>query len=610
MLAERVKAGNLPPVDQRLPEKPFVVKPEKVGVYGGNWRMVAPNVDTAGLVRTVNYENLVQWNLEWTGVLPNVEERWEVNKDATEFTFYLRKGMRWSDGEPFTAEDIVFWREVLADKDLTPLPPREMKAGGKLVQVSKVDATTVKFSFAKPYGLFLEVLATPLASAITMIPKHYAKQYTPKYTDKKKLDEVIKAEGFRTAGELFAARVGTVITSGGEGPWQVAGRPTIRPWVVEQPFSSRATQIILTRNPYYWKVDTLGQQYPYIDKVTISILSDVGAMVLKAANGEIDYESRHFNTLENKAVLFDNQKRGDYHFQDLTDAGNNKVDIYVNMTHKDKAMRRVFQSKDFRIGLSYAINRQEIIDTVYLGQGRPFQCAPLEGTPFYNKQLATQYTEYDVKKANEHLDKAGLDKRDANGMRLRPDGKPFAFVLEATVVPNKDLVDVANMLVRYWRAVGITVQAKPEDRTLLYQRKDANDLDAMLWFGEGGVDPISDPRSYFPNRLESPYGIAWSHWYMGTGSEFAEEPPMEVRTLMDLYDRLSAIADKASRAKLMNELLQRAADLFLCIGVTTPPNLYGIIKNALQNVPSRQIYSYNYPTPAPAHSFTWFFSKQ
>jgi peptide/nickel transport system substrate-binding protein len=194
-------------------------------------------------------------------------------------------------------------------------------------------------------------------------------------------------------------------------------------------------------------------------------------------------------------------------------------------------------------------------------------------------------------------------------MRLRPDGKPFAFILEVTVVPNKDLVDVANMLVKYWRAVGINVQAKPEDRTLLYQRKDANDLDAMLWFGEGGVSPISDPRSYFPNRLESPYGIAWSHWYMGTGSEFAEEPPPEIRKVMDLYDRLSATADKATQTKLMKELLQRAADLFLCIGVTTPPNLYGIVKNTLQNVPSRQIFSYNYPTPAPANPFTWFFSK-
>src|SRR5262249_10936013 len=184
-------------------------------------------------------------------------------------------------------------------------------------------------------------------------------------------DAMVKAEGFHTVGELFLAKVGSASGFDSPAPWAVPGFPTIRPWMVEQPFSSKATRIVLTRNPYYWKVDTRGQQYPYIDRVTVTLLSDPGAMVLRAANGEIDYESRHFNTLDAKAVLFDSQKKGNYHFQDLIDAGNNKAIVYVNMTHKTPAMRKVFQSKDFRIGLSYAINRQEIIDTVYVGQGKP-----------------------------------------------------------------------------------------------------------------------------------------------------------------------------------------------------------------------------------------------
>lgn len=608
MLAELVKAGKLPPVDQRLPEKPFVVKPDQVGVYGGNWRMVAPNVDIAGLERTVNYENLVVWNLTWSGILPSVAERWEVSTDATQFTFHLRRGMKWSDGQPFTADDIVFWGEVLADKRLTPTPPGVMVAGGQVVKVSRVDDTTVKFSFAKPYGLFLQVLATPAASVMTMMPKHYSRQFMPKYADPKKLDAMVKAEGFHTVGELFLAKAGSASGFDSPAPWAVPGTPTIRPWMVEQPFSSKATRIVLTRNPYYWKVDTRGQQYPYIDRVTVTLLSDVGAMVLRAANGEIDYESRHFNTLDSKAVLFDNQKKGNYHFQDLIDAGNNKAIVYVNMTHKNPAMRKIFQSKDFRIGLSYAINRQEIIDTVYVGQGKPFQPAALEGTPLYNKQLATQYTEYDPKRANEYLDKTGLDKRDASGMRLRPDGRPFSFVLEVTATPNKDLVDVANMLTKYWRAVGLNVQAKPEDRTLLYERKNSNELDAMMWFGEGGANPISDPRSYFPYSLESSWAIAWAHSYMGTGSEFAEEPPAEIKRLTDLYRRVEATADKTTQLKLMKELLQGTADLFPAIGICTPPNLYGIVKNTLRNVPATQIYSWAYPTPAPANTFTWFFS--
>ena len=189
---------------------------------------------------------------------------------------------------------------------------------------------------------------------------------------------------------------------------------------------------------------------PYIDRLTYTVYSDASAMLLKATNGEIDLQMRHFNTLTNKAVLADNMKKGDYSFIDLTPMISNKVVVHLNLTDKDPVLRQIFQSKDFRIGLSYAIKRQEIIDTVYVGQGSPAQPAPLAGTPFYNKQLATQYIEYDVKKANESLDKV-LPNKDANGMRLRPDGKPLTFVIE---VSNslQDQVDAGNMIAKYWQA--------------------------------------------------------------------------------------------------------------------------------------------------------------
>jgi peptide/nickel transport system substrate-binding protein len=609
MLSEQVKAGKLPPIDERLPVNPMVVTATEVGQYGGNWRMgLRGGTDDASFIRTIAYEPLLRWGINWDKVEPNLAEKWEVSPDAKEYTLYLRKGVKWSDGEPFTVDDILFWWEDVANnKDLAGSPPGWMKAGKDFATVTKVDDYTVKFAFTSPYGLFEQYLASVDARTILCFPKHFAQQFHPKYTEQAKLDASAKEAGFATWVELFRGKVANTPDCGGTGKWAVAGRPTLDAWMVEEPYSGNATQVTFVRNPYYWKVDQNGQQYPYIDKLTFGVYQDIPAILLKATNGEIDFQMRHFNTLDNKAVLFDNQKNGDYRFFTLKEAGNNKLIVMMNMTHKDPAMREVIGNKDFRIGMSYAINRQEIIDTVYVGQGKPAQPAPLEGTPFYNEKLATQYIEYDVAKANEYLDKV-MPKKDANGMRLRPDGKPFVMVVEIANA-NKDQVDAGNMLAKYWKEVGVNVEAKPEDRSLMYTRKDANDLDAMLWGGEGGVNPMMDPRSYFPNGTESAYAVAWALWYQGTTSEFAEEPPAEVKAIMDKFETVKTTPGFENQVKVMNELLEMSAEQFFSIGILTPPDGYGIAKNNMKNVPDEMINSWAYPTPAPRNVFTFFFAK-
>jgi peptide/nickel transport system substrate-binding protein len=212
-----------------------------------------------------------------------------------------------------------------------------------------------------------------------------------------------------------------------------------------------------------------------------------------------------------------------------------------------------------------------------------------------------------VKKANEYLDKV-MPKKDANGMRLRPDGKPFSFVLEIANA-NVAEVDAGNMLAKYWKAVGVAVESKPEDRSLMYQRKDSNDLDAMIWAGEGGMNPMMDPRNYFPYSTESAYAVAWALWYAGSTTAIAEEPPADVKKLMDLFNKVKTTPGFDAQVKVMNELLQLSADQFFCLGISTPPDLYGIAKNNFQNVPKRMINSWPYPTPAPANVFTFFFAK-
>ncbi|HEX2994299.1 MAG TPA: ABC transporter substrate-binding protein [Anaerolineales bacterium] len=605
-LADMVEAGKLPPIEERLPVNPLVVEAAEVGQYGGTWRMgMRGGTDDVSFYRILGYETLVRWTPAWDSIIPNIAESWEISDDATEYTFHLREGIKWSDGEPFTADDIDFWfNDVVSNTDLQATMPAWLTSGGKPVKFEKVDDYTVKFIFEVPNGLFLQNLASPDARSLTNVPKHYAIQYHAKYVDQAKLETMLKEGGYTAWKDMFVAKV-VQADGGGMGPYSVAARPTLFAWMVEEPFSGNATQVTLVRNPYYWKVDQSGQQYPYIDKLVYGVYQDIPSMLLKGLNGEIDFQMRHFNTLLNKAVLYDNMVTGDYHLFNLKEAGSNTNVIMLNLNHKDPVMREILQNKDFRIGLSYAINRQEIINTVYVTVGKPSQPAAQEGTPFYNEQLATQYIEYDVDKANEYLDKV-LPEKNADGIRLRPDGKPMTIVIEIANAFTQQ-VDTGNLIAKYWNAVGILTEAKSEDRSLMYENKNNYLHDAYIWGGEGGVNPILDPRNFFPNGNESGYAVGWAAWYQNPADPLAIEPPAEIKAMFDKYNEVKAQTTWEGQVEKMNELLQMTADFFPCIGISTVPPSYGVAKNNMHNVPTEMINSWSYPTPAPINPFTFFF---
>ena len=155
MLSELVKAGTLPPVDQRLPEVPLVVKPlESVGTYGGQWRTGTIERNGNDLFRNIGYEQLMRYTPTYDAVIPNVAESVVANDEGSEYTFTLRKGLKWSDGTPFTTDDVVFWYEdVLMNAEVTPTPPR------LAFTITKVDDVTFKWTFEAPNGLFLKDVA-------------------------------------------------------------------------------------------------------------------------------------------------------------------------------------------------------------------------------------------------------------------------------------------------------------------------------------------------------------------------------------------------------------------------------------------------------------------
>ncbi len=605
-LAEAVASGDLPPLAERLPVNPKVVTPlEGVGQYGGTWRMgLRGGQDTALLTRTLSYEHLVRWTADWTDIEPNIAEAFEASEDATVFTFHLREGMKWSDGEPFTADDIVFWYEdILLDEEygaVNPIPTW-LQAGGETVVVEKVDDYTVTFTFSAPNGLFIQRLATPDGATITRWPKHYLQQFHPKYNTTN-LDELIAEAEATDWINLMQLKGGGVPGTPYDARYQNGDLPSLNPWILTVPYGA-GTQVVAERNPYYWKVDTEGRQLPYIDRLVYDVGEDVEVLVLKALNGEIDMQDRHIATLSNKAVFVDNMEQGDYHFFDTIPSSMNEVAIAFNLTHKDPVKREIFQNKDFRIALSHAINRQEIIDVVYVGQGEPYQLAPRPTSPFYNERLAKQYTEYDPDLANEILDGI-FPEKNADGIRLGPDGNPISFPvdIDSTQQPR---IDTMELVERYWAAVGIDIQLNTIDRSLLYTRKDSNEHDVALWGGDGGLDVILEPRWYFPFSGESLYAEAWQSWFNNPTGEGAltppEEPPAGPKEQMALYEQIKSTGDAQQQTELMKQILEIAADEFYAIGITLPAPGYGVVKNGFHNVLSPMPGAWLYPNPAPAN---------
>ncbi len=605
-LAEQVAAGSLPPLEERLPANPKVVTPvEGVGQYGGTWRMgLNGGQDNALLTRTMAYEHLVRWTPDWTAIEPNIAESYEVNAEATEYTFKLREGMKWSDGEPFTADDLVFWYEdIVQNEEYGAAHPQGnwLQAGGETVAVEKVDDYTVKLIFAAPNGLFLQRLATPDGAELTRWPKHYCSQFHPDYNadNIEALATEAQADGWVNLMEL---KCGGVPGTPYDARWQNSELPTLYPWVLTTAYGA-GTQVVGQRNPYYWKVDTEGRQLPYIDQLRYEVGENVDVLVLKALNGEIDMQDRHIASLPNKSVFFDNMEQGDYRFFETIPSSMNNTIIALNLTHKDPMKREMYQTKDFRIALSQAINRQEIIDVVFVGQGEPYQLAPRPTSPFFNETLAKQYTEYDPDAANALLDGLYPDKN-ADGIRIGPDGNPITIVVDVTSNQQSN-IDAMGLVEGYWAAIGIDLQLNSIDRSLLYTRKDSNEHDATIWGGDGGLDVILEPRWYFPYSSESLYAEAWQTWFNNPSGEGAltqpEEPPAGPKRQMELYEQIKSTGDADEQAALMAEILEIAADEFYAIGIALGPNGYGIVRNNFHNVPKIFPGSWLYPNPAPTN---------
>lgn len=598
MLAERVAAGELPPVNERLPVNPLVVEPhERIGQYGGTLRTGMLGSIRLELFHLTGYDSLVRWTPDFSGeVIPNVAESFEVSEDGREFTFRLREGMRWSDGHPFTADDILFWYEhVVMNTALTPVPPIWLAPRGEPLAVEKLDDYTVVFRFASANGLFLKHLASHLGHVVTSHPRHYLEQFHAEF-NQETLDWLVREAGFTEWAQLFLHKADRTVNH---------ELPTLNAWRLVSP-GGAVTQLTLERNPFYWKVDPKGNQLPYIDRVVFPVFETVETLLLQALAGNLDFQWLHVTTLDNKPVFFDNAERGDYRFFELIPAWSTATTIKLNLNHQDPVKREVFNNKDFRIGLSHAINRQEIVDLIHLGQSKPWQDAPREGSAFFDEAFAKQFIEYDPELANKYLDRV-LPERDAQGFRLLPDGRRMTITFE---IPVGALLQINTLEVvkDHWAAVGVELLIHTMETSLFTVRMNGNEWDATAHTGGGamGANVLLDPRNFFPWSIHpSSFAPLWTHWY--NRDPRGEEPPEEVKRQMSLYDQIMATTDPDQQKALMKELLEIAKEQFYVIGISLQPNLFGIARNNLHNIPDSMARTVFFRDPGPTNPEQWFF---
>lgn len=544
-----VDSGDLPPVEARLPEEPLVDNPfESVGKYGGTLRlgMVSGSTYYPATVYLADY----MLGLDRAGqeIVPNIAKEFEFSNDKKTLTLHLRKGMKWSDGDPFDATDIMFWYEAgLLNDELLPVKPSWLRPGGTLVEVQRIDDYTVSFTFGVPYETILYYIGSAgfsggqgIALGGIFSPEHYMKQFHIDYNSK--ANELAKQEGYDNWNQLFKAKDRSDIIQ------QAVGTPTTQPWVIRNVLPEGA---VYDRNPYYYKVDTAGNQLPYIDTVRASHFTDHEAMVLATVTGKYDYMDWG-TKFEDVPVLKENEEKGNYVTFMTEDLWGSHSAYYFNQTYEeDPALGELLRNKKFRQALSIAINRDEINSIVVAGQGIVRQATANPEVPFFEQRWADAWAQYDVDKANSMLDEIGLDKRDSDGFRLMPDGEPLSLQINHPLASGSRISN-DEMVRDYWNKVGVRTQVKPMDRAYMVEVYRANQAQVNSWIFSGSSTAalLKGGNGYLSSG--NFWGQTYKQWWNTKASDAPQgvEPPEVVKRLFTLMEQVPVLVGEEKEAAL------------------------------------------------------------
>ena len=591
MFAEKVKNGELPPVEERLPKEPFVVTTyDEIGTYGGTLRGISISYESGtSEIMSWRQVNMVRFDDDCSTIVPNVAKEWKWNDDFTEILFRLRQGHRWSDGEPFTVDDVVFWMDdIILNEEIhkaTPSPWGEVGAS-----VEKIDDVTVKFKFDTPFTGLLYYLGGGGSYFVPWAPQHFFEQYHIKYNPNAN-EEAIK-NGFDNWVQQFSSywnKWKDAIVSSAYG----LEVPTLGSHILlKEPTTQRR---VFVANPYYFKVDTAGNQLPYIDYHDERFL-EKQLWPLEIMNGNVDQKAQNM-PLNIFPVLKEEETKGDYALQ--LPLGMVGPTFIFNMTDKDPVLRKIYGDIRFRYAMSLAINRGEVNETLFLGLGTPEQALP-QNVPYVTEEDKKFMTEYDPERANELLDEMGLEKG-ANGMRIRSDGKPLTILWEYTLQYVWS-PEFPALIAEYWQDVGVNVLLKEINTQLSREKQASNTLDITSeWMAPYEPSMISSPQLFVvPYASFWPImGVPWMDWKTSDGKS-GEEPPSWVKRLWEIAEEFKTTVPGSERyMELGKEMIAINRENLVVIGTLGEIPLITVVNNRMGNVPEWKInttyYGYAYP---------------
>jgi peptide/nickel transport system substrate-binding protein len=554
----------------------------ELGQRGGDLRMLVSRTRDTRLLHVYGNARLVGYNRDLEFV-PDILAEFTVEEGRI-FTFRLREGHRWSDGQPFTTEDLRFyWEDIATNEALSPVgPPVNLLVDGQPPIVEVLDELTIRYTWPSPNPFFLSDIAAASATFI-YAPAHYLKQFHQKYVDAAELERLVREDNARDWAQLFLRRERM-------SQFDNPDLPTLQPWRLVTP--SPAERFIAERNEYFHRIDANGVQLPYIDRVVLDVV-DSNLIPIKTGAGDTDLQSRGL-AFRDYTFLRESEPRSGLQVRLWRQARGAHLALYPNLNAADETWRKLFRDVRFREALSIAIDREALSQYLYFGLATPANNTLLQESPLYSPEIANACLGHDVVRANALLDELGLDKRNARGVRLLPDGRPLELVVE-TAGEDSEQADVLELVRDDFAEIGFAIHTRPTEREVLRNRIFSGEALMTIWYGlENGV-PTADmsPKEFVPvSQYDQPQWPMWGQHFetKGAAGEAPDDPVAQ--RLLELFGEWRRATDRATREAVWTEILELYAPQCFTIGLVANVLQPVAVRKTLHNVPEEAIYNW------------------
>ncbi len=602
MLGERVAAGELPPVEDRLPSTPKVIPVvDGIGSYGGTLRFgdIGERLDEGLRIR---HTGLFRYNFTASVYQADLAESWEWSNENRTLTIKLREGLKWSDGDDFNTEDFRWhWEDIMNDPDISPNGPGGFwRPGGEVATFEVIDDTTFSYTWAIPYPIAMDSFGRTHFSSDNSLygPSHWLKQYHAKY------NENAQALAEEAGLETWVDLVNSKRAQGYNLSAQPLDRPYMDSWV---PIIIESDRVLLERNPYFHQVDEAGNQLPYMDYIEVSLAGDLDIYALRLAAGELDFGVRYTRPTDLRLYRSEEEAGGftTYIAQSLRPS---EFSLFPNQNYPDDVLRELFQNVDFRVALSMAIDRDEMNDVLFFGLAAPHPATPLKTLPWFNDDWFSEKIEYHPDQANVLLDGLGLTERDDAGFRLLADGRRLTIIAHGLV----DHQPGCELMASDYVDIGVELICQGASPDLIFDLYTSGEVMTVMWhigratlFGRGTPDhfAVNDPARHF-------WAHGWTTW-ISSGGAAGIEPPQEIKDLNTLWDEFSQYpSDSAEAAELGAQYFSYWGEqlpIIPSVGLTPQPVIYS---NRLRNVPTEGLFwGSDTNFYAPFHIEQWYIDE-